>query len=478
MFGRRLFNVPASMLSKRVRAVGTSQPCRDRVHRSSPSAPQCAHLAITQSAILRAALVWQHVRPLVTQSVATSRTNTLKQIGELEHAGHWQQAVDLLRGMQADGIDPNAQVYSAVIAAVGRSGQWEQALGLFGEMKAAGVRPDAATFSALVSALENGGQQEHAQRVRRVVEQNAREQAWQVREQRKMEADQRAVSKRLQAAAEPRLLPAAEPGATAETGAELRPDGPVPDGGGGGGGGGAASEREPVCTPGDDVYGDGGCPFTKRIVEVLETGMTKGRRRQGCQKALAVHREMQAAGVWPCAETYTVLIALMGEGGRWQAAYGFLEDMKNGGIQGDMWPDARAYGALIRALKRAGERERADQVFDEMRAFGVAPARSTRRNIMRDWAATSAFTVEKTTRGEAGGGGAGGAQADGSRGEDPSHGDEEEAARGSVPGAQLLRRMLDPLLHCNGGGRRDDDDDRGAHALAHRDQDRAPPGAQ
>lgn len=57
------------------------------------------------------------------------------------------QSQDLLQGMKAANVQPNAYVYSSLIAACEDSNQWEEALAVFCDMKASNVELDAVTMA-------------------------------------------------------------------------------------------------------------------------------------------------------------------------------------------------------------------------------------------------------------------------------------------------------------------------------------------
>jgi len=67
-------------------------------------------------------------------------------------AGRWQEAIALLEGMEAHGLEPNAVVFTAAITACGRAKQWKKALELFHTMEKRGLPLPTASFNAAISA--------------------------------------------------------------------------------------------------------------------------------------------------------------------------------------------------------------------------------------------------------------------------------------------------------------------------------------
>ncbi|DBA74417.1 TPA: hypothetical protein ACH3X1_011172 [Trebouxia sp. C0004] len=57
------------------------------------------------------------------------------------------QSQQLLQGMKAANVQPNAYVYSSLISACEDSNQWEKALAVFSDMKASNVELDAVTMA-------------------------------------------------------------------------------------------------------------------------------------------------------------------------------------------------------------------------------------------------------------------------------------------------------------------------------------------
>lgn len=53
-----------------------------------------------------------------------------------------EEALDVMRRMNAAGFVPDKTAYNAAITACGEQGEWEKALEILAEMRGAGLRPD------------------------------------------------------------------------------------------------------------------------------------------------------------------------------------------------------------------------------------------------------------------------------------------------------------------------------------------------
>lgn len=71
------------------------------------------------------------------------------------NGGRWEEALSLIKTMQRGGPKsrPNKIAYTAAISACGRSGKADEALKLFTDMKEQGLQPDRVAYNAVISAL-------------------------------------------------------------------------------------------------------------------------------------------------------------------------------------------------------------------------------------------------------------------------------------------------------------------------------------
>lgn len=70
----------------------------------------------------------------------------------------WEASLSLLRRMREEGLVPDAQTYSSVIAACQAGGQWQRALGVLKEMTRDNTNPpNKFCLNAAISACEKGG---------------------------------------------------------------------------------------------------------------------------------------------------------------------------------------------------------------------------------------------------------------------------------------------------------------------------------
>ena len=81
-----------------------------------------------------------------------------QEISKAATQNQWQQALELLAEMQAQGLEPSVITYSAAISACKKGSRWQQALELLTEMQAQGLEPGVITYSAVISACEKGSQ--------------------------------------------------------------------------------------------------------------------------------------------------------------------------------------------------------------------------------------------------------------------------------------------------------------------------------
>lgn len=79
-------------------------------------------------------------------------------ISACEKCGEWRTALDLLDGMEREGIQRTAIAYNAAISACEKAMLPQKACDVFRRMKREGIKPSVVSYSALISAAEKGGQ--------------------------------------------------------------------------------------------------------------------------------------------------------------------------------------------------------------------------------------------------------------------------------------------------------------------------------
>lgn len=72
--------------------------------------------------------------------------------------GEWKKALELLNSLVHDRVESNTITFNAAINACAKSGEWAKALGLFGEMALGRVEMDTVSYNAACSACGKGSQ--------------------------------------------------------------------------------------------------------------------------------------------------------------------------------------------------------------------------------------------------------------------------------------------------------------------------------
>lgn len=85
------------------------------------------------------------------------------------------------------------------------------------------------------------------------------------------------------------------------------------------------------------------------------------------KKLAAVREDMLSSGTLPDAFTYSSLLSACQAGGRWQQALDWVEEMEQAGVQ----PNVVHFTTLMTTLLRAGEWEKAIDAFRKLEAAGV-----------------------------------------------------------------------------------------------------------
>ena len=95
----------------------------------------------------------------IEEAAVPSYRAAIRSCGE---AGKWQQAITVLRQLEADGARTDTYCYSEAMAACRKHGQWLIALTLLDDLRAKNVRPDVFTTSNGIAACEPGRQWKRA----------------------------------------------------------------------------------------------------------------------------------------------------------------------------------------------------------------------------------------------------------------------------------------------------------------------------
>eukprot|EP00752_Nemacystus_decipiens_P013027 g11525.t1 len=291
--------------------------------------PLCLNFAI--SACGRAGL-WEHALSILRGTDVELGAATGAAVGRdvycwssavdaCGRAGKWREAVNLIEEMQTDaGITPNAITYNAAITACRKGKQWKKAVALLREMPERGIAPNVASFSVAISALGDAGRSKDAVALFREMGEVG------------VEPDVMCFTAVLSACAGGNK-PASQRGSWA------------------GGAGWSAASR-----------GGGGAGATG-------VGAT-ARGSPPWEDALALLREMPAAGLEPNVVHFNAAISACAVVGRWREAVALLEEME--GLPGVL-PDVVTFSAAITACGNGLKFERAVWLLRRMPEKGLRP---------------------------------------------------------------------------------------------------------
>nr|CAD1839520.1 unnamed protein product [Ananas comosus var. bracteatus] len=242
--------------------------------------------------------------------------------------GDHAAALSLLAQMRRDRVAPTALTYNTALRACARADlPWDRLLSLFAEMRHDGVRPDLVTYNTLLAAAAARALPDQAELVLRAMLEAG------VAPDRATHArlvDTFAAAGRLDRV--PQLL------------AEMAAGGHLP-------------RDDP------DAY--------NVLVEAYA-------RRGAAREAVAVLRQMQAAGCAPTAATYSLLLGLYGRSGRYDDVRELFLEMKLGSTA----PDAATYNILIAVFGEGGYFREVVTLFRDMLEENVEPNMETYEGVV------------------------------------------------------------------------------------------------
>ncbi|KAK7253112.1 hypothetical protein RIF29_37551 [Crotalaria pallida] len=67
--------------------------------------------------------------------------------------GLFEQAIEVLQIVEADGIEPNIVMLNMLINAFGNAGRYREAMSVYHHIKESGVSPDVVTYTTLMKAF-------------------------------------------------------------------------------------------------------------------------------------------------------------------------------------------------------------------------------------------------------------------------------------------------------------------------------------
>lgn len=137
------------------------------------------------------------------------------------------------------------------------------------------------------------------------------------------------------------------------------------------------------------------------------------------EEALYALRLTLRDGMVPTFIAYNATLGALGKAGRWQHAQRLLKDMRRSAQDAErggsttrlrgavrlLPPDVYSYTSVIDACAKAGELERALEVFEEMRRFGVSPSLVTFNTLISacgargDWQRALSFVAQMAESG-------------------------------------------------------------------------------
>ena len=233
-----------------------------------------------------------------------------------DKARQWQQAVQLIEGMQAASrVAPNEFHYSGAISACAKCGQHQVAMRLFDGYRKQGIRPNEVVYNATLSACAKG--------------------------------DTARVHQLLDEMRNAGIAPSVKTYAAAI------------------GACGSDSWRDGMQLL-DRMESDGLRPdsisYNTTIKAVGDAGEW--------QVALQVLERMKKRNAQRTTVTYTSVICALAEGGQYASAYKMLSDMRNDGVQ----PDQVCYNAAMGAAASDHDADKALSLHAEMQRMGLKPS--------------------------------------------------------------------------------------------------------
>lgn len=318
----------------------------------------------------------------------------------------WRRALEILRRMPEEDVEPDVISYNSAIAVLGGAGRVDEAVALLREMINDGgngirgsVMPDTITWNSAISAAGNAGDWELAlELLREMISYGERLD----REERRVRPDMISYSTALKALAphgrwkeaeallrEMPLTTGVAPNplcysqAIAACGAageadralalleEINSASQTPPSY-------KAASSAPVLTESAPAEADSTDSRAGRALTYSAAIAALGKIGR-CDLALKLLEEdMPARGIPPHEFCYNSAVMACGIAGEWERAMGLLEKMRDGRVEGErregvILPSETTYTALISAVGNCGEFETALSLLGEMRGAGHAP---------------------------------------------------------------------------------------------------------
>lgn len=310
----------------------------------------------------------------------------------------WRHALEILRRMPEEGVEPDVISYNSAIVVLGSAGRVDEAVALLREMIDDGgngiggsVTPDTITWNSAISAAGNAGDWELALKLlREMISYGERLDGG----ERKVRPDMISYSTALKALAphgrwkEAEALLREMPLTTGVAPNPLCYSQAIAACG-------AAGEADRALAILEEMNSTSQSPSQKAAssspAEVDSSDDRAGRaftysaaiaalgKIGRCDHALKLLEEdMPARGVPPNEFCYNSAVVACGIAGEWERAMGLLEKMRGGRVEGErqegaILPSETTYTALISAVGNCGEFETALSLLGEMRGAGHAP---------------------------------------------------------------------------------------------------------